>query len=147
MKDIASVVGQIQPQVAVNQYPSSGLGSAVNSFVQPAQPSFTSYQAMQQQPVQATPAAFEQPQYSQPVAPAYNPPQRQASPPPNAYYNQGYGAEQSFKSEPSYAKQEIGTSRSSYGAPPVRQSTGGYASELVPSRVILIKNLPEDYSW
>jgi hypothetical protein len=148
LKDIASVVGQIQPQPAATQYPSGGLGSAVSSLIQPSQPSFTSYQSMQQQPVQQAPAATYEPppQYAQPVASAYNPPQahRQASPPPSSYYNQGFSSEQSFGNQSPYVKQEMSSSRGAYGAPPVaRQSANAYSTEQVPSRVILIKNLPE----
>ncbi|KAI6182898.1 hypothetical protein M3Y97_00430000 [Aphelenchoides bicaudatus] len=158
LKDIAAVVGQIQPQPLISQYPTNGLGSAVSSLGQQNQPSFTSYQAQQQQPIQQT-HVYEQSSYpQQTAAPAYSQQvvaPRQATPPPSngGYYaTQSYGTtEQSYGSNQSpYVKQELNSSRGSYGSAPIaasRQSYGSYSNEQIPSRVILIKNLPEDYTW
>lgn len=141
LKDIASVVGQIQQQPAVSLLSNNG----INPLIQP-QPQ--TYSSVNQPPVQSLSSIFEQPSavpaYNQPVQPI-----RQASPPPSTagyFQNTGYASEQSSYAKPqsSYVKQEYAMSRSSYGETQPRQSISGYSSGLdhqAPTRTILIQNV------
>jgi len=149
LKDIASVVGQIQQQPAVNVF-SNGSGSMA-PLIQ-SQPSFA-YQPIQQAQ-QAIPVVFEQPQFNQPIVQSYQQAQpiRQVTPSPNNNYygqTQNYQIEQSpYSSKPDKVGGSF--SRNSYGSvPSSRQPIQGYTAsmEQTQSRVILIKNLPDDYTY
>lgn len=141
---------------------SSAFSSNGSTGITPFQSSSQSYPAYQQplnQPAQPLASAFEQPHYAQQASsvPVYSQSIRQLSPPPTnvGYYSQGsnYGVEQSTygKSQSSYAvKQDIGARgghSSVQNAPSARQHHSYSTAEQTPSRVIVIKNLPEDYSW
>lgn len=146
MKDIASVVGQIQqPVISLS---ANGSSSGIAPLIQPAsQPSYPTYQQVQPsaQPLASVPVYNQQSQAQQ---------IRQVTPPPSnagGYFAQssGYPAESTYKNSPYAAgKQDpragFGSNIAVNAQPNTRSALNSYSTGIVeqtPSRVILIKNV------